>query len=112
MPEASKPEARGFTFKGRASSQHGLSCQHLGIWDDPPELAFLRTEGEEKAAGRVDVQSNNWEVVDLCIQQTANSLPCRPSSPAGLESTGRHAELGAGPGLADQKETGSVNTGT
>lgn len=31
VPGASKPEARGFTFKGRASSQHGLSSQHLPL---------------------------------------------------------------------------------
>ena len=36
-----------------------------------------------------------------------------PAVPAHqLEGTDRHAELGAGPELADQKETGSVNTGT
>lgn len=31
MPRAGKPEASGFTLKGRASSRHGLRCQPLSL---------------------------------------------------------------------------------
>ena len=55
------------------------------------------------AAGKAAIQSTTGNM-DIGIQPAANSLPHRPSPPAGLQAGDRRAELRAGPGLAGQED--------
>lgn len=86
VPRVSKPEAGGFTLKGRVSSQHGRSCQHLPLPSGmvPESLPFyaLRERRWLQAGWMFKVTT-----VDISIQTTANRLPHCPSPPAGLEAT-------------------------
>lgn len=109
VPRVSKPEAGGFTLKGRVSSQHGRSCQHLPLPSGmvPESLPFY-------ALGERRWLQAGWmfKVTTGKLWTSAFSrLPigCPMSQPTSWSGGhNRHAELGP----ADQnKGIGSVNTG-
>lgn len=103
MPRAGKPEASGFTLKGRASSRHGLRCRPLSLASGltPEGFPFPRERRWLQSGLIFKVTTGKrWPPAD----SLAHQLVCGPCTDT------RNSGQGLGR-LGQKDESRSVNAG-